>query len=187
METIFDFVKEQRTQYRAYTIEIADGYDYSQYQTLRTIELYHNSKFTTGNLDSLKREKPFYNITKFRVNVETRATDIDTKDIQVSSEASDGYVQSFILNLRNRNWMKLTNFAAFLNRFGFVRAKYGGVLVKRVERDGDLFDDWQGWAEVDITGEQQDKQTLLSTLFQLFAPSASPTRGTACTARKSDG
>jgi hypothetical protein len=95
METIFDFVKEQRTQYRAYTIEIADGYDYSQYQTLRTIELYHNSKFTTGNLDSLKREKPFYNITKFRVNVETRATDIDTKDIQVSSEASDGYVQSF--------------------------------------------------------------------------------------------
>lgn len=32
MQTIFDFVKEQRTQYRAYTIEIADGYEYSQYQ-----------------------------------------------------------------------------------------------------------------------------------------------------------
>jgi hypothetical protein len=76
--TIFDYVKEQRTAYRAYTIEIADGYDYSQYQTLRTIELYYNSKFTTGNLDSLKREKPFYNICKFRVNVATRATDIDT-------------------------------------------------------------------------------------------------------------
>ena len=87
METIFDFVKEQRTQYRAYTIEIANGYDYSQYQTLRTIELYHNSKFLTGSQDSLKREKPFYNIYKFRVNVAVRATDIDTNDIQVSSEA----------------------------------------------------------------------------------------------------
>ena len=54
MQTIFNFVKEQRTRYRAYTIEIADGYEYSQYQTLRTIELYHNSKFLTGNLDSLK-------------------------------------------------------------------------------------------------------------------------------------
>jgi hypothetical protein len=95
METIFDFVKEQRTQYRAYTIEIADGYEYSQYQTLRTIELYHNSKFETGNKGSLKREKPFYNIVKLRVNVATRATDIDTKDVQVSSESADGYVQSF--------------------------------------------------------------------------------------------
>jgi hypothetical protein len=57
MDIIFDFVKKQRTQYRAYTIEIADGYEYSQYQTLRTVELYHNSKFTTGNLASLKREQ----------------------------------------------------------------------------------------------------------------------------------
>jgi hypothetical protein len=52
--------------------QIADGYEYSQYQTLRTIELYRNSKFETGNKDSLKREKPFYNICKFRVNVTTR-------------------------------------------------------------------------------------------------------------------
>jgi hypothetical protein len=123
MDAIFDFVKKQRTQYGAYTIEIADGYEYSRYQTLRTIELYHNSKFTTGNLDSLKREEPFYNIVKFRVNVATRATDIDTKDVQVSSESADGYAQSFILSLKNRNWMKHANFAAFLNRFGHVRAK----------------------------------------------------------------
>src|ERR1700749_2135511 len=72
MSSIFEYVKEQRTAYRSYTIEIADGYDFSQYQTLRTIELYHNSKFLTGNQDSLKRKKPSYNITKFRVNVATR-------------------------------------------------------------------------------------------------------------------
>jgi hypothetical protein len=75
METIYDYIKTQRTWYRSQVIEIADGYEYSQYQTLRTIELYHNSKFETGNRDSLKREKPFYNITKFRVNVAVRATD----------------------------------------------------------------------------------------------------------------
>jgi hypothetical protein len=94
VQTIFDFVKEQRTNYRSRTIEIADGYEYSQYLTLRTIELYHNSKFTTGNTDSLKREKPFYNICKFRVNVATRATEIDTKDVTVSSESADGYACS---------------------------------------------------------------------------------------------
>jgi hypothetical protein len=34
--------------------------------------------------------------------------------------------------------MKHSNFAAFLNRFGHVRAKYGGVLVKKAEQNGEL-------------------------------------------------
>jgi hypothetical protein len=53
MSTIYEFVKEPRDNYRSQTIEIADGYEFSQYQTLRTIELYHNSKFETGNKDSV--------------------------------------------------------------------------------------------------------------------------------------
>jgi hypothetical protein len=48
VQTIYEFVKEQRDRYRSDTIEVAEGYDFSQYQTLRTIELYHNSKFETG-------------------------------------------------------------------------------------------------------------------------------------------
>jgi hypothetical protein len=105
MSTIYEFVKKQRDLCRSQHIEIADGYDYSQYETLRAIEMYHNSKFTTGNKDSLGREKPFYNICKFRVNVAVRATDIDTKDVKVESDRSGDYIQSFILNLKNREWM----------------------------------------------------------------------------------
>ena len=53
MDTIFEYVRKQRDDYRSQEIEIADGYRYSQYETLRTIELYHNSKFLTGNKDKL--------------------------------------------------------------------------------------------------------------------------------------
>lgn len=138
MQTIYDFVKSQRDNYRSQTIEITDGYEFSQYQTLRTIELYHNSKFLTSNQDTLKREKPFYNITKFRVNVATRATDLDTKNVKVFSDDPGEYVASFLLTLKNRNWMKQSAFAVFLNRLGHVRAKYGGVLTKKTEQNGDL-------------------------------------------------
>jgi hypothetical protein len=72
MKSIFEFVKETRDNYRSDTIEITPGYEFSQYETLRTIELYHNSRFLSTNKDSLKRERPFYNITKFRVNVAMR-------------------------------------------------------------------------------------------------------------------
>jgi hypothetical protein len=138
MSSIYEFVKEQRENYRSRTIEITEGYDFSQYQTLRTIELYHNSKFETGNKDSLLREKPFYNICKFRVNVATRATDLDTKNVKVKSEKLGADDAAFLLNLKNRNWMKQSAFAVFLNKFGHVRAKYGGALVKKTEQHGDL-------------------------------------------------
>jgi hypothetical protein len=69
VSSIHEFVREQRDSYRSQSVEITLGYEYNQYETLRTIELYHNSRFTTGPKDSLLREKPFYNITKFRVNV----------------------------------------------------------------------------------------------------------------------
>ena len=138
MSSIYEFVKEQRNDYRSLLIEITEGYEYSQYQTLRLIELYHNSKFETGNKDSLGREKPFYNITKFRTNVATRATDLDTKNITIFSDAADAETEAFLLTLKNRNWMKQSNLATFLNRMGHTRAKYGGVLVKKTEQGGEL-------------------------------------------------
>jgi hypothetical protein len=86
VESIYKFVAKQRDSYRSDKITITEGYDFSQYETLRTIELYDNDKFLSGNEDSLGREKPFFNIVSFRKNVATRATDLDTKDVQIQSE-----------------------------------------------------------------------------------------------------
>jgi hypothetical protein len=71
------------------------------------------------------------------VNVATRATDLDTKDVKIESERG-AYAQSFLLTLKNRNWMKESGFPSFLNKMGHTRAKYGGVLVKKTEHDGEL-------------------------------------------------
>jgi hypothetical protein len=147
MESIYKFVAKQRDSYRSDTIEIAEGYDFSQYETLRTIELYDNDRFLTGNKDELEREKPFFNIVSFRKNVATRATDLDTKDVQIQSDriTKTSYAETFLLNLKSRNWMKLSGFATFLNRMGATRAKYGGVLVKKTEPDGNLRIDVVAW------------------------------------------
>ena len=56
MDSIYEYVKNARDEYFSRTIEVVSGYEFSQYETLRTIKLYHNSKFTSGNKDSLKRE-----------------------------------------------------------------------------------------------------------------------------------
>ncbi|MGZ5877029.1 MAG: hypothetical protein ACXWKP_33685 [Bradyrhizobium sp.] len=52
---------ESSAEYLGNTIETTDGKQYSQYQTPRAIELYHNSRYLTGNKDTLGREKmPIY-------------------------------------------------------------------------------------------------------------------------------
>jgi hypothetical protein len=74
MNSIYEFVKHARDDYFSRFVEVVPGYEFSQYETLRTIELYHNSKFQSGNEDSLKHEKSFYNICKSRVNAAMQAT-----------------------------------------------------------------------------------------------------------------
>jgi hypothetical protein len=90
VKSIYEFVRKQRDEYRSNQITITDGYDFSQYETLRTVELYDNDRFLSGSTDSLGREKPFYNIVSFRKNVATRATDLDTKDVQIQSDRITG-------------------------------------------------------------------------------------------------
>lgn len=124
------------------TIQIADGLQFSQYQTLRRIEFYANSKYLQGqdNRDARGRIKPFYNVGNYRVNIATRATDIDTKDIQITSDSPKFYPLAFILQKEVYNWMKESEFAATLNEMCHTRAKYGGVLIKKCieeEEDGE--------------------------------------------------
>jgi hypothetical protein len=58
MQTIYDFIRKQRDDYKSDTIEIVEGYDFSRYTTLKAIELYHNSRFFSGNKDSLGHAPP---------------------------------------------------------------------------------------------------------------------------------
>lgn len=125
--------------YEGGTIDIVDGLEYSQYQTLRKVEFYTNSRYLNGNTDVHNRIKPFYNIINFRVNVAVRATDFDTKDFQVYSENPKHYIKSMMFGKEMKRWMKRTNFAETLNEFGQVRPKYGGAVVKRVKRNGELY------------------------------------------------
>jgi len=148
-----DIIKELQNRINSWeksTIQVTDGLDFNQYQTLRRIEFYTSSRYLTGlnNRDSRGRLKPFYNITNYRVNIATRATDIDTKDIQIIADSPKFFPISFILQKEVYNWMKDTNFAKTLNEMGFTRAKYGGLLIKKCMEDDELNIEVVDWRNV---------------------------------------
>jgi len=135
---IFQQVLEFQRDYETKDIKITDGYNFNQHKQLNTIELYYNSRFETGMTDSQGIEKAFYNINKSRVQVETRATDLDTKDIQIAVEDIDKSVQAMLFSKENKLWMKRSKFGTFLNTLGHTGSKYGGAVVKKIDQDGIL-------------------------------------------------
>ena len=127
-------MRQQRDDYRSQSITIAEGYDFSQYETLRTIEIHHNSRFLSGNKDSLGRERSHFSIS--------------ANSVSTLPWPGNGYAASFVLNLKNRNWTKDTSFARFLNEMGQTRAKYGGVLVKKTEQGSELRLTGMAWRDM---------------------------------------
>lgn len=132
------YIKNIIDGYEGNVIQLIDGLNFCQYQVLRKIEFYWNSQYINGNKDDIGRIKPFYNISKFRVNVATRATDLDIKDVKVTSDDPADRVRSLIFNKEIYNWMKDVNFGKTLNKSGHTRAKYGGVLIKKVMNNGNI-------------------------------------------------
>jgi len=122
-------------------IELTKDLKFNQYQTLRTIAFYSNSKYLGGQKDELNRDKPFNNINTFRVNVAYRATDLDLKDIQITADDitdKENQIKAMILSKEAYKWGKNNGLSKFLNDFGYTRAKFGDVLVKKViEQDED--------------------------------------------------
>lgn len=120
------------------TIDLVDGLHFSQKKQIRTIEFYNNSKYLNGQLDELGREKPFFQILNAICDVENAAKDLDTKDIQITSDDANHYLESWLLSKDIYVWMKETNFAKTLNDMRDMHTRYGSLLVKKVMKDKEL-------------------------------------------------
>lgn len=120
------------------TISLLSGLSFSQKLTIRMIEFYTNSKYLHSQNDELGRLKPFYNIVNAMCDVENAAKDIDTKDIQATSDDGEHYTEAFLLSKDVYEWMKKVNFAKTLNDIRDMHTRYGGLLAKKwIERDED--------------------------------------------------
>lgn len=120
------------------TIDLVDGLTFNQKDLIKTIEFYNNSKYLNGQKDELGRDKPFFQILNAICDVENTAKDLDTKDISITSDDSNHYLESWLLSKDVQVWMKESNFAKTLNDMRDIHTRYGSLLVKKCIKDGEL-------------------------------------------------
>lgn len=155
MQTIFDFIKTAQKDYESRYITLNNGLEHNQKKTLNLVDLYYNSTFESGKLDSQGKEKPFFNIIRNRVHLAVRATD-DGGEMKVAPKRgrSDRRLHALLLNARDAEWRDDSEFDSFRRKLRYTRAKYGGAVVKRSKVDGAVKIDVVDWSN--LVTDQQD-------------------------------
>jgi hypothetical protein len=129
---IFSYIRTQESEYKTRSIPLFEGYDYSQYDTLNLINHYWIDSYLEEASDDVIGDFPFDNISKFRVLLEARATDFDTKHFEVEpiNGSREARVSAMIATKALRKHMRDIKFSKYINDFCMTRPKFGGVLSK---------------------------------------------------------
>jgi hypothetical protein len=147
---ICNIVRQAETDYKAGNTTISRYVTFDLKDNIETIEAYLNSKHTSGETDSLGRDKPFFNIVTASTNIWYRATDVDRKNIKIKATNKSNYITSFLANAKLSEFMKRSYFGSYLNDWGRVLARYGSAITKFVEKDGQLYVNTIPWNRVII-------------------------------------
>lgn len=105
-------------------------YQYDTRREIAYITFMSASKYVSGDSDELGK-KPFYNIVNQIVDLEVRATDIDTKDIILRPTSPEFEVSAMLATKYMHNMFRDMEFAQTLNSYGEMLSRYGNVLFKR--------------------------------------------------------
>jgi hypothetical protein len=118
------------------------------YEDINKIYAYLSSKHVSGETDSQGREKPFFNIVTAARNIRYRATDIDRRNIKIKATKSTDIFGSFLATVKLQEWMRKSDFGTFLNSWGLELASFNDVVVKFVEKDGELKPSVIPWSRI---------------------------------------
>ncbi len=132
---LFDYIRTQRQDYESRSIQLTDGIEFSQYSIIRKVNHYWSNQYLDNAEDDIIGPYPFDNVSKFRVLLEARATDFDTKHVELEPKNLDrvSKVEAMIATKAVRNYLEEIKFGKFINDLCITRAKYGGVLVKKTD------------------------------------------------------
>lgn len=137
-ESVHLIVRNAEQNFLRGTTKMGRYVSWSMHDTIETIDAYLNSKHISGPVDSLGREKPFFNIVIAIVNVWYRATNIDRKNIRFTPSSPSAVILAFVANILLQQWMDQQNFGKFLKDWGRSLARYGSSVPKFVEKGKDL-------------------------------------------------
>jgi len=163
-ETIGQLVRRLENNFVSGTVKPSKYVNFSLSEDINKIYAYRDSKHTSGEFDSLGREKPFFNICIASRNIWYRATDIDRKNIRVKATKSSNVLTSFIATAKLQEWMRKENFGEFLNKWGMNSADFNESILEFVEQGDRLIPSVLTWNKIIVDPIDVDNNPIIKVL-----------------------
>lgn len=123
---------------------IVPGYSFSQYQTIKRINLYLNSKFEESPNESFgpwaNRERLFFNVVVPACEVATKMLNVDTKDIRLLPTAPKHHFATYLLEKELRQWLKTSKLANVLNQIAEQTPQFGTTVIEKTKQGARVVD-----------------------------------------------
>ncbi len=165
MSNICELVRKAEDNYISGETQISEYVSWSLKDNVERIEAYKNSKHISGDVDSMNREKPFFNIGIAASNTWYRATDIDRKNIRVKATKESDYISSLLASIKLQDSFRRNNFGIWLNNWGRTLADYGSAISKHVEKDGQMISTVVPWTRIIVDPVSFDGAPKIEKLY----------------------
>lgn len=107
-------------------------YTFNQWEMVNLIDLYYNSKFESGQMDSEGQRKLFLNTCKFRADVSAKQVDLDVKDFVFVPDEGEGEWGPFLMQRDFKEWAREEYLSELLNINVENYPRYGWTVNKVV-------------------------------------------------------
>jgi len=138
-QSLFGTIRQEINDFVNNYIEVVPGFNFNQYETIKRIHLYTNSRYYDQSLFS-GREKIFFNISNYRKQAVSTYLNIDTKDIRLQPMNPLSEWSTFLLEKELKLWMKTNNIPKKLNELAEEAATYGSVVLKKTNKGAEIVD-----------------------------------------------
>lgn len=138
-QNIFEMIRQECQDFYTQAIQIVPGYTFNQYETLKRIHLYLNSKFANSST-YLGREKLFFNVVVPACEVAAKMLNVDTKDIRLVPQDVKSYFSSYLLEKELKQWLKTSKLANVLNQIAEDGPRFGTIVLEKIKGGAKVVD-----------------------------------------------
>lgn len=169
MQNIHELVRQTRDEYQRNDIDTVEGLSFNMYDRIIENEFLTSGHYMSGDYDENGDLKPFHDIITRILENQRTAEEVDTKDMDITTDDPDYYVRASLISKFNQDWMDENHMDKFHNDAIEIRGKHGGLLVKVTEDSDDLSLEVTDWTS--FSGDAADLENGVKVVDNFYTPS----------------
>ena len=162
---IYNYIRTERNRYNSQSIPVPGLGDWNQADHINKIDAYWADTYVDDAYDEVIGDYPFENIHKAPTLLEARATDFDTKNVEVEpiNGSKKARISAMIATKVLTKHMDEIKLGKFFNETSNIRAKYGAAMAVK-EGEEIKVEKWQQLItdQADLMSAPRIKRMFLS-------------------------